>query len=63
MKIPVKFVKPDMTIYYKPEHMGFILRRYDADNKRWNSVLLANACLYTLDKLERIIKWYDQEVL
>lgn len=60
MNIPVKFVKPDMSIDYRPEYLGFIFYRYDPDNKRWNSVLLAHACLYKIDRLERIIKFYER---
>lgn len=51
-----------MIVDYRFEYMGFILRKYDIANSRWNSVLLSGACLWKLDRLQRVVNYYANEV-
>ena len=51
-----------MIIECRFEYMGFILRKYDNPNKRWNSVLLSGACLWNLDRLQKVVNYYATEV-
>ena len=60
MNIPVKYIKSPMDIRF--EFIDIILSRYDVDNHRRNAVMLVGGALYTLDKLERVLKLYEERL-
>lgn len=64
MKIDVKYIDTTkhFDVFYKPEYSGFILGRFNHTTRNFESVLLAGACLWPIDKLRRTIKFYQEEV-
>lgn len=62
MQIPITYIDTTkhFEVIYKKEYMGFVLTRYNHDTKRRDSALLSGACLWPIDKLQKIINWHQE---
>jgi hypothetical protein len=58
MKIEVKYVRTDIHIVYKPEYTGFVL--WCKRDGRTNSVVIPGSEFWTIERLERVVKWYSE---
>jgi hypothetical protein len=60
--IPVTYTDTTkhFDVQYRREHMGFVLSRYNHDTKRRDAILLSGACLWDINKLQRIISYYQK---
>lgn len=62
-KIDIKYIDTSRhwKVTYRPEYLGLVLSRKTVLGRR-DAVLLRGVSLYTLDRLQQIINFYQNEV-